>query len=176
MIDGNLVRLRSWHEGDIDILTELRNDLKLQSQLLSRARGSNFDQTRHWIKKIKSSPSNFLLIVADKDSDLPIGYIQFIDIDPIDQIAKLGICLSSNAQGKGLGYESLNLAFNYLHNYFSIRKIILNVRSDNMIAIKCYEKIGFNQCGRHLRHNYLEGTWHDLIIMELFLDNTRTNQ
>lgn len=170
MIDGKFVRLRSWREDDIAKLTELRNDIKLQSQLLSRVRGSNVDQTRQWLQQRSSASSNLLLIVADKDSDVPLGYIQFIDIEPIDQIAKLGLCLSPEIQGKGIGYEVLLLAFNYLHNSWAIRKVILEVSDDNKRAIKCYKKIGFLQCGKYLKHKHIDGKWHNLIIMELFLD------
>jgi diamine N-acetyltransferase len=174
MIVGKSVRLRPWCETDIGKLTALRNDIKLQSQLLSRVRGSNSDQTRQWLQQRSSSSNSLILIVADKDSDVPLGYIQFVDIEPIDQIAKLGICLSSEVQEKGIGYEVLLSAFNYLYNSWAVRKIILEVSEDNVRAIKCYEKIGFLQCGKYLKHKYIDGKWHDLIIMELFL-NTMVN-
>lgn len=170
MIDGKLAKLRSWHEEDIAKLMKLRNDIKLQAQLLSRVRGSNFEQTRQWLQQRSSGPNNLLLIIADKDNDDPLGYIQFTDIEPIDQIAKLGICLSPETQGKGIGYEVLLLAFKYLFNFSAVRKIILEVRDDNERAIKCYTKIGFTQCGRYLKHKYIDGKWHNLIIMELFLN------
>ncbi len=170
MIDGQSVKLRPWREEDIEKLTELRNDIKLQSQLLSRVRGSNFDQTRQWLQQRSSSFNNLLFIVADKNKNAPLGYIQFMDIDPIDQIAKLGICLSPEIQGKGIGNEVLLLAFKYLYNCLAVRKVILEVRDDNKRAIKCYEKIGFMQCGKYLKHKYFDGKWHDSIIMELFLD------
>lgn len=170
MIEGKSVRLRSWRENDVEKLTEMRNDVILQSQLLSRVRGSNSDQTRQWLQQRSSSPGNLLLIVADKDKDIPLGYIQFIDIEPIDQIAKLGICLSAEIQGKGIGHEVLLLAFKYLYNSLAVRKVILEVSDDNKRAIKCYEKIGFRQCGKYLKHKYIGGKWHDLIIMELFLN------
>jgi RimJ/RimL family protein N-acetyltransferase len=111
-----------------------------------------------------------LFIIAEKGSDVPLGYIQFVEMEPIDQTAKLGICLSPGAQGKGLGREVLLLALKYLYDFWAIRKVILEVRDDNRRAIKCYEKIGFMQCGKYLQHKYIDGDWRDLIIMELFLD------
>jgi len=170
MIDGQRVKLRFWCEEDIEKLMQLRNDIKLQSQLLSRVKGSNVERTRQWLQQRSLGPGNILLIIADNNNNVPLGYIQFIDIDPIDQVAKLGICLSPEAQGKGIGPEVLLLAFNYLHNFSDVRKIILEVREDNERAIKCYERIGFKRCGKYLQHKYIEGKWHDLIIMELFLN------
>ena len=175
MIAGKCIRLRPWREDDILKLAELRNDIKLQSQLLSRVRGSNGDQTRQWLQQRSSNSGNLLFIIADKDSDAPLGYIQFVEIEPVDQVAKLGICLSPEVQAKGIGYEVLLLAFNYLYNSWAIRKVILEVRDDNKGAIKCYEKLGFLQCGKYSKHKYIDGKWHDLIMMELFL-NTLVNK
>jgi RimJ/RimL family protein N-acetyltransferase len=170
MIDGLSIKLRSWREEDIEKLTELRNDIMLQSQLLSRVRGSSIDETRQWLQQRSSSPNNLFFIVAGKDKDVPLGYIQFLDFDHIDQTVKLGICLSPEIQGKGIGHEVLSLAFKYLYNCWAVRKVILEVRDDNRGAINCYEKIGFMQCGKYSKHKYFDGKWHDLIIMEIFLD------
>jgi RimJ/RimL family protein N-acetyltransferase len=176
MINGKSVKLRPWREDDIRMLTELRNDIKLQSLLLSRVRGSNPDQTRQWLQQRGSSSDSLLFIVADKEKDVPLGYIQFVDIDPIDRTAKLGICLSRENQGKGIGHEALLLAFTYLFNCWAVRKVILEVSDENKRAIKCYEKIGFFQCGKYLKHKYIDGKWHDLVIMELFFETLVMNQ
>lgn len=175
MIEGKSVRLRVWREDDIGKLTELRNDIKLQSYLLSRVRGSNSEQTRQWLQQRSSGSSSLLFIVADKGRDTPLGYIQFIDIESIDQTAKLGICLSSEAQGKGVGQEVLLLALQYLFDCWAIRKVTLEVSEGNIRAIRCYEKIGFRQCGKYMKHKYIDGEWRDLVIMELFLDTLVRN-
>lgn len=176
MIDGKSVRLRPWREDDIEKITQLRNDVNLQSQLLARARGSNVDQTRQWLQQRSSNSSNLIFIVADIDKDYPVGYIQFVDIEPIDQTAKLGICLSPDIHGKGVGNEVLLLVFKYLYNCLALRKVILEVREDNERAIKCYEKVGFVCCGKYLKHKFVDGKWHDVIIMELFLRSSVNNQ
>lgn len=170
MIEGQSVILRAWREEDIGKLTEMRNDVKLQSQLLSRVRGSNQGQTRQWLERRSSDSGSLLFIVAERDHDTPLGYIQFIDIEPIDRTAKLGICLSGAFQGRGTGQEVLSLAFQYVSDYWAIRKITLEVREDNIRAIRCYEKMGFKLCGKYLKHKYFDGEWQNLVIMELFLD------
>lgn len=176
MIEGKLVRLRSWCEGDVVKIQEMRNNIKLQAQLLSRVRGSGLEQTRQWLQQRSSSPNSLLFIIAEKGSDVSLGYIQFVEMEPIDQTAKLGICLSPEVQGKGLGREVLLLTFKHLYNFWAIRKVILEVRDDNRHAIKCYKKIGFIQCGKYLKHKYIDGDWRDLIIMELFLDTLVNSQ
>lgn len=169
MINGKLFKLRHWHDNDIEKLTEIRNNVHLQSKLLSRVRGSNFAKTKSWLQSRSETPSTLLLVIADKKTDTPLGYIQIVDIDPIDQTAKLGICLVHEAQGKNIGHEVLLLTLKYLYNNFLLRKITVEVAEDNNIAIKCYKKIGFIQCGKYLKHKYIDARWHNLIIMELFL-------
>lgn len=170
MIEGKTVNLRSWCEGDVGKLTELRNDIRLQSQLLSRVRGSNTEQTRRWLEERSGHGGNLFFVVTEKKNNDPAGYLQFVDLDPIDQTTKLGICLAPEIQGKGMGYEVLSIALKYLSDYWAIRKVILEVREDNHRAIRCYEKLGFSPCGKYLQHKYLDGAWHDVLMMELFLD------
>ncbi len=170
MIDGKTIRLRSWREDDLEKLTDMRNDIATQSQLLSRVRGSNCEQTRKWLVNRCTSPDSILLIITDKKEDGVLGYIQFLEIEPVDRHAKMGICLSLEFQGKGIGREVIKLALEYLHTSFAVRKVFLKVRSDNERAIGCYESLGFTKCGVLHKHYYADNRWYDIAMMELFLN------
>ena len=76
MIDGSVVRLRGWQDSDLEVITEMRNDLALQAQLLARARGSNVPQVRQWLQDRSVDPHGLLLIVASRDDDRTLGYLQ----------------------------------------------------------------------------------------------------
>ncbi len=169
MIDGTQVRLRGWQESDLEVLTEMRNDLALQAQLLSRARGSNTQQVRQWLQERTADAHRLLLIVAGREDDRTLGYLQLSEIDGIDQRAELGICICAQAQGHGIGREVLTLVQPYLRQVWALRKLSLRVRSDNAPAIACYERVGFERCGLLRRHVHIDGKFHDVVLMELFL-------
>ena len=170
MIDGTVVRLRGWQESDLEVITEMRNDLPLQAQLLARARGSNVQQVMQWLQDRSSNPHRLLLIVASHDNDQTLGYLLLSDMDNIDRRAELGICLHAQAQGRGAGREALTLVKPYLRRVWALRKLSLRVRSDNASAIACYRRVGFEHCGLMRQHVNVDGAFHDIVLMELFLE------
>ena len=168
MIEGEKVRLRPWIDRDIAAMTLIRNDVPLQAQLLAKVRGSDATQVRHWLVQRSSSVDSLLLVIADTKSDGAIGFFQLTGLDSTDHRADLGICLARPWQGKGLGSEVLSLAMPHVRNTCDLRKFSLRVRADNAGAIRCYAKAGFKECGRLRKHMFLEGVWHDIVLMEYF--------
>ena len=169
MIEGTALRLRGWREDDLDVLTEMRNDLALQAELLARPRGSAVPQVRQWLLERTADPRGLLLIVANRSDDMPLGYLQLSEVDSLDRRAEIGICLHASAQGRGAGLETLTIMKPYLRNVWSLRKLTLRVRADNTRAIACYEKAGFAKCGLLREHVNIDGALRDLVLMEHFL-------
>lgn len=169
MIEGIHIRLRAWQESDLPTITTLRNDIALQSQLLARPRGNNQQRVQQWLQERSASADSMLFIAADRATDAPLGYLQFVEFEPIDCRAELGICLARNSQGKRIGQEALKLVLPYLRNYWGLRKVSLRVRADNSAAIHCYERVGFKQCGLLREHIFIDGMWNDVVLMDIFL-------
>ena len=170
MIEGSLVRLRSWREGDLPSLAALRNNVHLQAKRLARARGSDADTVRAWLERRSTQDGSVFFVIADKPTDSPIGYLQFTGIDPVDLNADLGVCLAPEAQGKGIGGEAMRIALLYLRTVGRVRKVSLRVRSDNAPAIALYRHLGFIVCGEQKAHAYFDNAWQDVLLMEMFLD------
>ncbi len=174
MIEGVSVRLRPWRDDDLQTITALRNDIALQAQLLARARGSNESQVRLWLQSRSTSTDSLLFIIADALTDATLGFLQLTGIDAVDQRAEVGICLADQAQGRGMGRESLSLLLPYVRDSWGMRKLSLRVRSDNLGAIRCYQHVGFVQCGLLYEHVYFDNAWRDVVLMEIFLHNLRS--
>ena len=169
MIDGAMIRLRTWQENDLPAITLLRNDIALQAQLLARVRGSGAEQVRIWLENRSTKHDELFFIISDRNTDAALGFIQIIDMDLVDQRADLGICLIRESQGRGLGSESLHLISAYLRDIWNLRKLSLRVRADNVTALRCYTKFGFKNSGVLREHVFIDGVWHDIILMEFFI-------
>jgi RimJ/RimL family protein N-acetyltransferase len=169
VIDGTSIRLRAWQDKDIPVMKVLRNDVALQAQLLARARGNDDSQVRRWLDERSTGDDSLLYIIADRESDAALGYLQLIGIDPLDHRAELGICLAPQAQGRHVGRDSLLLLLTHVQQTRDLRKISLRVRADNPSAIRCYQNVGFEQCGLLHEHVYIDNAWQDLVLMEIFL-------
>ena len=171
MTDGSLIRLRPWQEADIAKLMALRNDLALQAKLLAIARGSDERQVRKWLQARTSGEDRMFFVVADIQTDAALGYVQFTEIDAINLHAELGVCLAPEAQGKGIGSEALRLSIGDIRDARDLRKIGLRVAAENAVAIRCYRRLGFEECGRLQEQVRIDGLWKDVVLMELFLSH-----
>jgi RimJ/RimL family protein N-acetyltransferase len=169
MIEGVSIRLRAWQERDLPVLQTLRNDVALQAQLLSRARGSDLSQVEHWVQQRAAGGDSLLLVIADRLEDIARGYIQFTGLDPIDRRADLGLCLAPPSQGRGIGGEAIRLSLSHLVEAYNVRKVSLRVRADNERAIRCYRRLGFHDCGVLRQHVFIDDAWQDVLLMELFV-------
>lgn len=169
MLESSGVCLRPWREDDLDVLTVLRNDVPLQAQLLARAQGNKPEQVRKWLQAREDQADCMLFMISAQENERTSGFIQVDDLNFLDGHANVGICLHSDARGRGLGGKAIDLLASYLAEQWRLRKLNLKVRADNSAAIRCYEKIGFDRCGLLRQHVFLEGDWHDVILMERFL-------
>ncbi|PWB24562.1 GNAT family N-acetyltransferase [Flavobacterium sp. HTF] len=93
--------------------------------------------------------SNHLLTIVVLNNDMPIGYGH---LDKEGDVVWLGIAVSENNKGKGIG----KLIMNYLLDYAdteSINEVCLSVDTNNLVAIGLYEKYGFREF-KKLEKNY----------------------
>ena len=174
MIDGTRIRLRDWSESDLPDLTGWRNDAALQAQLLARVRGSSIDQVRRWAQARSVGPSSLLQLIALRDDDRAIGYVQVVGVDELDQCGVLGICVDPTSQGTGFGREALAMLIAHGARLRPLRKLELRVLADNARAIRCYEAVGFTHCGVLRQCTFIDGAHRDVVLMERFLPGRAT--
>ncbi len=172
MIEGRYLRLRPWIDSDIPALTALRNDISIQAQLLSRTRGSNPIQIRDWLNDRSSHNDRLFYVIAESATNRCGGFLQIDKINLLDRRAELGICVLPDFQGRGFAKEAISLVKGHLVAYWNLRKLNLSVRADNTVARRAYHKIGFQECGQLRSHVFLEGDWHDVVLMEWLLVET----
>jgi len=170
VIEGRYMRLRPWIDSDIPALTALRNDISIQAQLLSRTRGSSPMQIRDWLSARSSHNDRLFYVIAESATDRCGGFLQIDKLNFLDRRAELGICVLPDFRGRGFAKEAISLVKGYLVAYWNLRKLNLSVRADNAVARQVYCKIGFRECGRLRSHVFVEGNWHDVVLMEWLLD------
>lgn len=99
----------------------------------------------------------------------PVGYMQYYQV-PKDQLKSYGYLKSEAIFGidqfigesllwdKGIGTTMIGMILNFINVMENINKVVLDVKSTNVRAIKCYEKCGFHQV-RILEDNHLLMEW-----------------
>lgn len=169
MLQDDKVILRPWQEGDIEVLSQLRNDIALQESLMALPKPSTLERVREWLESKSSDDGAVFFVIEDLSSGTVAGFVQVVSIDAVQGIGTLGIGLLPQFQGKGLAGPSIALLERYLSQVFRLRKLILQVLSDNKAAIRVYEKSGFKRAGKWKKHHFASGKLRDVLLFEKFL-------
>jgi UDP-4-amino-4,6-dideoxy-N-acetyl-beta-L-altrosamine N-acetyltransferase len=169
--EGEKTKLRPIRKSDVEKSIEWRNNPDIRENAL----GYRFPVTEKmedkWYESAlddQSETKAIFAIEALKDNTL-IGFIHLNQIDWISKRCYFGIRIGEKQyQGKGMGPDSMCILFNYAFECLNIRKICLEVPSFNDSAIRLYRKFGFIEEGTLTKHLYLEGTYHDIVLMRIF--------
>jgi diamine N-acetyltransferase len=169
MLTGSKARLRSPREDDKNFLVGLRNDVPLQMLLMALPRASSSARVDEWMARLTDDPASLFFVIADKESDEAVGYIQLTKMDFIHGYGELGICLGAEHRGRGYAAEAFALLERHARDVFNIRKIVLYCLTANERAIGFYKKTGYETVGTLKAHFYQDGAFRDVLIMEKHL-------
>jgi RimJ/RimL family protein N-acetyltransferase len=96
----------------------------------------------------------------------PIGHIRLDHVDVRDRRASLAIGIDDPARlGKGLGTDAIKLVEQYTFQQLGLHRLSVRVVAYNSRAIHAYEKCGFRVEGREREAAFVDGQWHDDVLM-----------
>ena len=170
MLIGNKSILRPPIESDLPSLVALRNDLEAQFQLMAFPRANSAQKVSEWLNRNLSDERTIFFIIAEEAGNKLAGFIQLKNINFVCGTGELGICLNRPAQGQGIAEEAMKLLEKYSRNVFNLRKITLQVLQTNERAVSFYKKYGYEKIGILKKHHYQNTEFHDVVIMEKFID------
>lgn len=154
---------------DLTHYYQIRNNVNIQNNLMSRSRPNSSEKVKDWLVSKNGQESSMLFTIVDENAKDFAGYIQITNIDFINSNCYFGIFITEKHRNKKHAENALLLIEPYLQSTFNIRKILLEVISDNKPAIKLYEKLGYYQSGLLKQHFYIANEYKDIIIMEKFI-------
>src|SRR5262249_48127688 len=89
-------------------------------------------------------------------------------VDLRDRRASLAIGIDDRTQlGKGLGSEAIALVLEYAFNVLNLHRVSVRVVDYNFRAIRAYQKCGFVIERRERESAFVDGIWHDDIMMAI---------
>lgn len=115
--------------------------------------------------------SEYCFSVVKLEGDQLIGYCILYDFNKICRCASCGILIGEiGEQNKGYGTDALKLLLKFAFKSLNIHSINLGVYDFNKPAIKIYSRLGFQVIGTRRQCYFLNGQWHDEILMDLLCD------
>lgn len=171
---GERCLLRPLRQADAPVTLPWRNDPELRDNIL----GYRFPVTREredaWYAQIlqdRGQQRADYAIECLTDGTM-VGMTQLMEIDWIARHARFGMIIGDKTrQGQGLAGEAMRLLFGYGFGGLNLRRLHLRVAAYNLRALALYQRFGFCEEGRLREHLFLDGRYHDLILMGLMRDD-----
>lgn len=98
----------------------------------------------NWIKNMIDTGRAIQTVICELDTEHAIGSVYIRDIDRQHNKAEYGIFIGeAGARGRGVGTAAARLMLRYCFEEEGLHRIYLRALSDNVQAIRSYEKAGF---------------------------------
>jgi len=131
--------------------------------ILSAKLDFGLNQLKEFIANCNIRHDVMLLGLFTNINDVHIGNIKIADIDLVNKSAWLGILIGyKDYRGKGIVREVIITSILWISQKYKIESIKLVVDSNNFIACRLYQKMGFEIIERSLSGGY---------VMEIKTDN-----
>lgn len=140
LLKNKEIVIRTFVEGDIENKVQWINNPE-NNEFLHYDIPLNYEKTLEWYKTKNNTVRCDCVIEYD---GLPVGLIGLFEINQYHKKAEFYISMgNTNFKRKGIATISSKLILEYAFTELMLNKVYLNVDSENIIACKLYEKIGF---------------------------------
>ena len=120
----------------------------------------------NWIRTMIDTGRAVQMILCSLTEDRPIGSVYIRDIDRVHNKAEYGIFIGEDTlRGRGIGTAAARLMLQYCFEEEGLHRIYLRALSDNLQAIRSYEKAGFEREACLRDDVRIEGEYRDIIWM-----------
>ena len=158
----NDILLRRLEEKDAPFMLEWLSDPDITRGFRFNTGGFTMESVLNFINESQNMDKNVNFAVAESENDEYLGTISLKNIDFDAKSAEYAVALRKKAQGKGYGYKATAKILEYAFYTLGLKRVYLNVLSDNENAVRFYEKFGFVYEGEFLDHIFVRGEIHSL--------------
>ncbi len=159
------IYLRKMTGEDTDRIVAWRNrdDVRknfIYQELFTRESHEN------WVRTKVETGQVVQMIICNLSDDQPLGSVYIRDIDHTHHKAEYGIFIGEpEARGRGVGTAVAGLMLQYCFTEADLHRVYLRALSDNIQAIRSYEKAGFVREGLLKDDVCINGVYRDIVWM-----------
>ena len=171
LLSNDHITLRALEPTDLDTLYRWENDTALWVVSDTAAPYSR-EALWHYLKEYTGdiyAQRQLRLMVTLSADGTPVGTVDFLNFDPLNNRAELGLFIADEFRGKGLGREALDLLTAYARDHIGLRQLYVFIALDNEACLHLFEDYGFSRVGV-LQSWVKRGTsYRDVALLQLIL-------
>jgi len=169
MLEGDLVRLRALEPDDLERCYRWLNDREVTRFIEGGRYPLSTAQEREWLENATRGRHGFSdvpLAIETKEGGVHIGNAGLHQGSPEHRTAKLGIVIGEKEYwSKSYGTDTVRTLLRFAFEQMNLNRVELGTFDFNERAQACYRKCGFVEEGRRREDRYIDGRYHDLLIM-----------
>ena len=149
LLSNDHITLRALEPTDLDTLYRWENDTALWVVSDTAAPYSR-EALWHYLKEYTGdiyAQRQLRLMVTLSADGTPVGTVDFLNFDPLNNRAELGLFIADEFRGKGLGREALDLLTAYARDHIGLRQLYVFIALDNEACLHLFEDYGFSRVG-----------------------------
>ncbi|MBQ6166705.1 MAG: GNAT family N-acetyltransferase [Muribaculaceae bacterium] len=149
LLSNNTITLRPLEPTDLDTLYNWENDSALWAVSDTTApysRKALWDYLEAYTGDIYAQRQLRLMITLTDDGT-PAGTIDFLNFDPLNNRAELGLFIAAEHRGKGLGRQALERLTAYAREHLGLRQLYVFIALDNTVCLNMFEDFGYRRVG-----------------------------
>jgi putative acetyltransferase len=154
------VLIRSVVASDLERVSEIFNQRHVAAMTMQILHTTDAERTQHF-----GSSEHLRMLVAEVDAlVVGIGGLTLLTRRRA-HVGSIGMAVDAAFHGKGIGTALLAALIDLADNWYNLRRLELEVYTDNEPGIRLYKRFGFVIEGTHRSYAYREGQWADAYSM-----------
>lgn len=167
-LEGRETYLRPVELSDALLIQRWHNDPKIRTKARMGELPVTHIKEEEEIRMSKEAGEEIYLMIVQKSSDRPIGFIRLNFIDTVSRNMWLRFIIGDpNAWGKNLASDALNHVLQWLFSEQNVHRITLETYETNKRAIRFFKKLGFKEEGTVREAVYVGGKYYNIISLGL---------
>ena len=171
LLSNDTLTLRALEPTDLDTLYRWENDTALwtvSDTIAPYSREALWHYLENYTGDIYAQRQLRLMIVLNNDGS-PVGTVDYLNFDPLNNRAELGLFITAEQRGKGLGRQALDLLTAYSREHLGLRQLYVFIALDNEVCLKLFEDYGYRLAGILQSWVKRGSTYRDVALLQMIL-------
>lgn len=171
LLSNDTLMLRALEPTDLDTLYRWENDTALwtvSDTIAPYSREALWHYLENYTGDIYAQRQLRLMIVLNNDGS-PVGTVDYLNFDPLNNRAELGLFITAEQRGKGLGRQALDLLTAYSREHLGLRQLYVFIALDNEVCLKLFEDYGYRRAGILQSWVKRGSTYRDVALLQMIL-------
>lgn len=169
LMKNDTIELRPLEPTDLDTLYNWENDSTLwvvSDTVAPYSRAALWQYLENYTGDIFAQRQLRLMITLAGDGT-PVGTIDFLNFDPLNNRAELGLFIAAEHRGQGLGRQALELLTAYAREHLGLRQLYVFIALDNTVCLKMFEDYGYRRVGIIQSWVKRGSTYRDVALLQM---------